>query len=157
MTPDEAQILVGYLKGAFPSMTYEQVEVYEGNLIYEDARIASKAILDGIKEWKFCPKYAEVVERIRMFARADAMTAPRPPEEKVTPPPLWVKRWIVARYIAEPPDMRVFREEENGHPDGFVPEGGWMPEDAWLLEAEALTAEQITKAMASTLGVVVKP
>jgi hypothetical protein len=32
-----------------------------------------------------------------------------------------------------------------------------MPEDAWLLEAEALTAEQITKAMASTLGVVVKP
>lgn len=157
MTPEDAHTLAGFLKGAFPSMTDMQVEVYENNLLYEDARIASKAILDGIKEWKFCPKYAEIVERIRMFARADAMNAPRPPADEVVPTPLWVKRWIVARYIAEPPDMRVFREEEGGHPEGYVPAEGWMPEDAYLAEAEALTSEQITKAMASTLGVVVKP
>lgn len=154
MTPEDAHTLVGFLKGAFPSMTEAQMEVYESNLIYEDARIASKAILDGIKEWKFAPKYAEIMERIRMLQRADA--ASRPPEVKeefVGPPPPWVRRWIVARYMTNPPDRRVFREEEVGRPEGFTPEEGWMPEDAYAVEAEALTADQITKAMGASMGV----
>jgi hypothetical protein len=152
MKPDEAATLAGFLKSAFPSMSAEQVELYESNLLYEDARIASKAILDGIKEWKFAPKYAEVMERIRMFGRADAMKAPRPPEEVVTPPPLWVKRWIVARYIADPPDPRVFPEEELGCPPEYTPPEGWMPDDAWIEEAEALTPQQVTKAMGASMG-----
>lgn len=151
MKPEEAQTLVGFLKGAFPSMTPEQMEVYEAGLVYEDATLASKAILDGIKEWKFTPKYAEIVERIRMFARAAAFAAPREPETQAVPPPFWVKRWIFARYIANPPDMRVFRDE--GHPIGFTPPEGWMPEDAWAEEAEALTPEQVTKALRGSMGV----
>jgi len=153
MKAEDAATLVGFLKSAFPSMTDEQMRLYEANLAYEDARVASKAILDGIKEWKFCPKYAEIMERIRMFARADALAAPRPPRGQSVPPPFWVKRWIVARYVADPPDLRVFHEEEEGHPEGYVPAEGWMPENAWVEEAELLTPEQITKATASTLGV----
>jgi hypothetical protein len=150
---EDAATLVGFLKSAFPSMTDDQMRLYEANLAYEDGRVASRAILDGIKEWKFCPKYAEIMERIRMFARAEASTVPRPARERAVPPPFWVKRWIVARYIADPPDLRVFREEEGECPEGYVPEEGWMPEGAWVEEAELLTPEQITKATASALGV----
>jgi len=153
MKAEEAATLVGFLKSAFPSMTEEQMGLYEANLAYEDARVASKAILDGIKEWKFCPKYAEIMERIRMITRAQASATPRPARQRAVPPPFWVKRWIVARFIADPPDLRVFHEEEGDCPEGFVPAEGWMPENAWVEEAELLTPEQITKATASALGV----
>lgn len=156
MKAEDAATLVGFLKGAFPSMTDAQMEVYESNLLYEDAALASKAILDGIKEWKFAPKYAEIVERIRMLHRA-AQAAERPvvKEEFVGPPPFWVKRWIVARYIISPPDRRAFREE--GFPEGVTPEEGWMPEDAYVEEAEALTREQMSKAMSSSFGIEGRP
>lgn len=153
MKPEEATMLVGFLKSAFPSMTEDQMRLYESGLEYEDARIASKAILDGIKEWTYTPKYAEIVERMRMFARADAMAAPRPPQEQAVPPPFWVKRWLVARYITDPPDHRIFREEDSrpeGTPD---PPQGWMPEDAYVEEAANLTAEQMSKALGASLGI----
>jgi hypothetical protein len=152
MKAEEARTLVGFLKGAFPSMTDAQMEVYESSLCYEDAALASKAILDGIREWKFVPKYAEIVERIGFFRRAAQAETGHQPQEEGVPPPFWVKRWMYARYIANPPDLRLFREEDN-RPDGApLPEGGWMPEDAWVEEAAALTPEQITKAMSSGIG-----
>lgn len=157
MKAEDAHTLVGFLKGAFPSMTEMQVEVYENNLLHEDAKLASQAILDGIKEWKFAPKYAEIVERIVKFRRIAALEEPRRKQEQGVPPPLWVKRWMVARYIARPPDGRIFREEETFRPEGYEPEGGWMPEDAYVEEAEALTPEQVTKAMRGGLGIGNKP
>ena len=154
MKREEAEALVGFLKGAFPSMTPEQMEVYENNLLYEDASLASKAILDGIREWKFAPKYAEIVERIRMFRRVAAMDAPvelEDPRPYGGPPPFWVRRWVVARYVAKPADMRVFPEQE-GIPTDHEPKEGWMPEDAWIEEAEALTPQQLRLAISAHLG-----
>jgi len=156
VTGEEARTLVGFLKSAFPGMTAEQAELYEANLLHEDARLASRAILDGIKEWKFVPKYAEIVERIKMFRRAATVKEPPPDPGKAVPPPFWVRRWLVARYVAQPPDLRRFREEEGFCPEGFVPEEGWMPEDAWVEEAEILTLTQIANVM-SGLGVGGRP
>jgi hypothetical protein len=153
MKPEEAATLVGFLKGAFPSMTPEQMDVYEASLLSEDATLASKAILAGIREWTYTPKYAEIIERMRLVARIEGKPAlPEPPDRSV-PPPFWVKRWIVARYVTRPPDKRIFREEEEGHPEGYVPAEGWMPDDAYVEEAKALTPEQVTRAMRSSLGV----
>jgi hypothetical protein len=151
---EEAATLVGFLKGAFPSMTPEQMEVYENNLLYEDATLASKAILDGIREWKFTPRYAEIIERIRMFRRVASIEAPVELEEPRVyggPPPFWVRRWVVARYVAKPADMRVFHEQQGIAPD-VTPKEGWMPEDAWIEEAEALTPQQLRLAISAHLG-----
>jgi hypothetical protein len=157
MKPDEAHTLVGFLKGAFPVITEQQMEVYESSLVYEDATLASKAILDGIREWKHPPRYAEIVERIRMERRKAQIDAPRPtyeaddrPDE---PTELWVKRWVVARFIVEPPDLRVFREQK-GIPKGVTPKEGWMPEDTYIEEANKLTASDMRRAViASRAGI----
>lgn len=155
MKPEEAHTLAGFLKGAFPVMTDQQIEIYENNLLYEDATLASKAILDGIREWQHPPRYAEIVERIRMFRRVAAIDAPRepePPRSHGEPPPFWVRRWVVARYVAKPADMRVFHEQMPWLGQGVAPKEGWMPEDAWIEEAEALTPQQLRMAISSHLG-----
>lgn len=156
MKPDEARTLAGFLKGAFPAMTDEQVEVYESSLLFEDATFASKAILQGIREWKFPPRYAEIVERILILKR-EAGIATRAPEyteeqeaEFKKPIPQWVKRWVVARFICSPRDMRPFPDSYPGS-QGQLPvdtdETEWMPETAYVEEAKRVTDRQVRLAL----------
>ena len=156
MKPDEAATLAGFLKGAFPSMTDEQVEVYESSLVYEDAALASKAILHGIREWKHPPRYAEIVESIRMFRRASEADSPREDQghrdyRPSEPLPFWVKRWVYARYLADPPDLRAFKEQ-HGFSQGVTPPEGWMPEDAYAEEAKQITDQQVRQAVVANMG-----
>lgn len=149
MKPEEAAALAGFLKAGFPSMTDEQVSMYESNLLYEDAHLASKAMLEGIREWQYPPRYAEIVERIRVLRRSEQVDAPRE-EHFNRPVPLWVKRWIVARFLADPRDMRPFHEQHE-FAGQAVPGEDWMPEDAYAEEARTLTAEQVRLTL-TTLG-----
>jgi hypothetical protein len=155
MTPDEAATLAGFLKGAFPNLTEEQLDVYESSLLFEDAQLASKAILDGIREWKFPPRYAEIVERIRMQRRGTMRTAPPMLEEALEDAvvPEWVKRWTYARFVVKPPDLRPFRES---YPDvverGEEPAMGWMPGAQYEVEARALTDDMVRAKVAQVTG-----
>lgn len=154
MKPEEARTLAGFLKGAFPSMTDEQVDVYESSLLFEDATFASKAILDGIREWKFPPRYAEIVERIRVLKRdagiATSVPDPTPEEEEQfnRPIPFWVKRWVVARFILEERDMRPFKESYP-HSQGQLPVGEteWMPDGLYDEQAKKVTDRQVRLAV----------
>jgi len=144
MKQSKALALVEFLKAAFPTLTDNQIEVYRSALIFEDAELASKAILAGIREWKHPPRYAEIVERIRMERRAVMGSIPANEDvqqalDDVTIP-RWVKRWIYARFILSPADMRVFREQ---FPDlarrGDTPEHGWMPNDEYDDKADLIS------------------
>jgi hypothetical protein len=142
MKPNEAEALVDFLRAAFPSLTDEQVDVYQSSLLFEEAELASKAILAGIREWKHPPRYAEIVERIRMERRAVMGSIPASVEQAIEDLsiPRWVKRWIYARFILSPADMRVFREQ---FPDlarrGDTPEHGWMPNEEYDDKADMIS------------------
>lgn len=154
MTPDEAATLAGFLKGAYPSLTDEQIDVYQSSLLFEDSALASKAILDGIREWKYPPRYAEIVERIRMLRRVPVASAPAVEEALVDAVvPDWVKRWTFARFVVKPPDLRPFREQHRETEQrGEEPAMGWMPGDAYEVEARALTDEMVRAKVAQVTG-----
>jgi hypothetical protein len=147
MTPTEATELAGFLKAAFPALTDEQVSVYESGLLFEDAEHASRAILAGVREWKFPPRYAEIVERIRMERRASQPTVSEPPSPKISGIPLWVRRWIAARYLyasfGRELDMRRFPEQfgQPGDPEA----NGSMPDDEWLEESDHVSDDHVWK------------
>lgn len=155
MTPDEAETLAGFLKAAFPNMTAEQVDLYRSSLLFEDASLASRAVLEGIREWAFPPRYAEIVERIRALKRAQEASAP-----VVSPVleledyqiPRWVRRWCYARYLLQPPDLRAFRES---YPiqwaRGDEPVEGWMPADEYAREAQRVSDKMVRVAVTQTL------
>jgi hypothetical protein len=153
MTPDEARTLSGFLKGAFPSITTEQEDVYTDALLFEDAALASKAILDGIRDWKFPPRYAEIVERIRALKKEAAPPAPEPTleeeEEFKKPIAFWVRRWVAARFMVKPPDMRPFPEQYVDS-QGQLPRGEqeWMPANEYDEAAKKITDQQVRAAVA---------
>ena len=157
MEASEAEQLAGFLKSAFPSLTEEQVDVYQSSLLYEDAALASKAILHGIREWKYPPRYAEIVELIRMEKRKAGLSIPA--QEKVEDAlidavvPDWVKRFVYARFVIKPPDMRPFRES---YPEvvarGDEPVAGWMPGSAYEVEARAITDDMVRAKVAQVSG-----
>jgi len=157
MTYDEKETLLGFLKGAFPRLTPEQIELYDAMLMMEDAEDASKAILSGINDWKFPPSWAEIVERIRPLRKARAGAVPREEEpiegevrgevvSRIVPP--WVKQWVYARHVIVPPDMRPFRESHmEDVRRGNEPVEGWMPTDLYLREASVITDDQARAAV----------
>jgi len=154
MTPDEAQTLAGFLKGAYPSLTEEQIDVYQSSLLFEDAAIASKAILDGIREWKYPPRYAEIVERIRMLRRVPVSSAPAVEEALIDATvPDWVKRWVYARFVCKPPDLRPFREQHREVEErGEEPALGWMPGNEYATQAQKITDEMVRAKVAEVTG-----
>jgi hypothetical protein len=155
MTGAEAQTLVGFLKGAFPSLTEDQIDVYESSLLFEDAQLASKAILDGIREWKFPPRYAEIVERIRMQRRAQTVASAPTVEDAIRDAtvPLWVKRWMYARFVHQPPDLRPLREQHRDLVErGEEPVLGWMPGNEYAVEAAAITDAMARAKVAEVTG-----
>jgi hypothetical protein len=142
--------LIGFLKGAFPRITQEQEETYSAMLMMEEAELASKAILQGVNEWKFPPSWAEIKERIRSLERRPGAKPQDPPPQEVPESvedyriPEWGREWIYARYFKDPPDLRPFRES---YPEdvrrGNEPTDGWMPTHLYREEAKAVTDEKV--------------
>lgn len=151
MTHDEAEALTEFLQAAFPQMTEEQAGFFKARLPTLNAAEGSSAILNGIKVWKFCPSWAEVIEFYKI-ERAKAQQEERIEQGFDLPQkgeiPLWVKRWLFARFIHTPPDLRWFPEQR----DFRAPEGDWMPEGMYEFEAQALTAKQLNAAVQVALG-----
>lgn len=146
--------LVGFLKGAFPRLTEEQVELYSAMLMYESASLASKAILDGIKEWRFPPTWAEINERIAALKRAQAPVPANPISVAVEDYqiPRWVRRWCYARYLLKPPDLRLFQESYPFEwAKGDTPVEGWMPPDQYAKEAQQVSDDMVRVAVTQTV------
>lgn len=146
------ETLVGFLKGAFPRLTPEQIEMYSAMLMSEEVEPATKAILSGVNDWKFPPAWAEIMERIRG-------NRPRPTTRTVDEAivdatvPFWVKRWIVARFVVKPPDMRPFREQHRDVEErGDEPAEGWMPGNAHELQAKGITDAMARAKVAEVTG-----
>ena len=151
MTYDEMQLLIKLLQGAFPRLTDGQVDTYSEMLVMEDRTVASQAILEGIQVWKHPPAWAEIKEAIRAV-RVRTPARPQPEESfEAEEMPEWVKRWLYARFIASPPDMRPFKEQ-SGLQHG-EPRDGWMPEEAYAEEAKAVTPAMVRQVFAARDGV----
>ena len=147
MTHDECDTLMGFLKGAFPRLTDDQIETYSSMLMSEEVESASKAILSGVNDWKFPPTWADIKERIRADRRPGAKptVAPEVPEDiEDYRIPEWGREWIDARAYRDPPDRRPFRES---YPEdvaaGNEPAEGWMPTHLYREEAKAITDEKV--------------
>lgn len=149
MTYEEVETLMGFLRGAFPMMKEEQAETYAAMLALEDdTEAVSKAILDGVNEWKFPPTWAEIKERVRVKRKGAIPRDPAPPQAQPTVEdlmiPSWVKQWTYARFVRGEPDLRPFRES---YPEdvrrGNEPVGGWMPTDLYEEEAKLVTDEKV--------------
>jgi hypothetical protein len=154
LTYDDCQTLLGFLRSAFPRLTEDQIDFYSEMLITENAQDASTAILQGVSFWKHPPSWAEIKEAIR--AVRARRPKPEPEEEAVyvsgLEMPEWIKRWLYARFVASPPDLRVFKEQQGVAPD-VTPREGWMPEDAWVEEAKTVTAAQVRQLMKAYMEV----
>jgi hypothetical protein len=160
MTHDEMTTLVGFLKGAFPRITPEQEETYSAMLMMEEAEPASKAILQGVNDWKFPPSWAEIKERIRSLERRPGAKPVEPRPQEVPESlddyriPEWGREWIYARYFRDPPDLRPFRESYPADvAAGNEPVGGWMPAHEYREEAKAVTDEKVRVALSAGVDI----
>lgn len=160
MTHDEMTTLIGFLQGAFPRLTPEQIETYSAMLMMEEAESASKAILTGVNDWKYPPSWADIKERIRSLERRPGAKPVDAPPQEVPESiddyriPEWGREWIYARYFLKPPDTRPFRESYPRDVEaGNEPVEGWMPTHLYREEAKAVTDEKVRAVISSGVDI----
>lgn len=142
MTRDDAITVTQYVINAFPKpdWTDGQTEAFVNGLVPYDAEYATHAVALAHRSIGFRPPLAEFLKFYRA-AKADSESRQVKPQEKRSPTntlPLWVKRWVCARFFyvryGRPQDMRTF-PEQGDYGDPTVP---LMPPEEWVKEAEAI-------------------
>jgi hypothetical protein len=115
----------------------EQAEFYTNAIVTIDASVASKAILDGISEWKFAPSLAQLYERVKTekeqskYRTAVDHRINLPEREPI---PQWAQRWMCARFLYEK------FAEQRPHLTGEL-----MPDDEWAKEAGSVNPETFAR------------
>lgn len=154
MNYDEALTVTQMVVTAWPTSkiwTAEEMQAYANGLMKYDAATATLAVAAAQQKLMYRPSVAELrefydLERAKTRAHAEKPREERPRKEKV---PLWVRRWVAARYLyaqfGKEQDMRRFPEQQ----DRYSPDMELMPADAWLDEAEHVTEERVWKTLAS--------
>jgi hypothetical protein len=112
-----------------------------------------------VNEWKFPPTWADIKERIRSIERRPgAKPTEAPPQPEPLAPedlliPEWVKRWVYARFVLKPADLRPFRES---YPEdvrrGNEPTAGWMPSGQYAEEAKLISDDMVRAKIAQVTG-----
>ncbi len=115
-----------------------------------DASVCTQAVIAAVNELDFYPKVSTLrefyyLERAKIRAREEKPD--RWPAKRETVP-LWVRRWVAARYLhkmfGKEQDMRRFTEQGQwGNPDADL-----MPASAWLEEAEHVTDDRVWRTLA---------
>ena len=160
MKTSEAENLVAMIGAACKTpgdtMNEERTAFWVTQLEPLDAELATKAALDGTIAWEFFPSWSDFarlyqghanrrrdeLERTERNALEDELEA----MGRLTLDG-WVKRWIYARYCCDPPDLRVFPEQEFEFPAGSEQ----MPADAYVEEAARMTdADAVSRMIAGT-------
>lgn len=152
MNHDEALEVTKMVVTTWPSTkvwSAEEITAYANGLMRYDAEFCTLAVAAAQQKLMYRPSVAELrefydLERAKRRASAERPVEPRPRKEKV---PLWVRRWVAARYLhaqfGKEQDMRAFPEQQtfmNPHVDV-------MPADAWLEEAEHVTDERVWRTL----------
>ena len=125
------------------------MDAYASGLMRYDAEFAVAAVAAAQQKLMYRPSVAELrefydLERAKRRAVAERPVEPRAKKEKV---PLWVRRWVAARYLhaqfGKEQDMRRFPEQQ----DQYSPDMPLMPPTEWLDEAEHVTDERVWRTL----------
>ncbi len=154
MNHEEALTVTQMVVTTWPSTkiwTAEEMSAYATGLQRYDAEYATKAVAAAQQKLMYRPSVAELrefydLERAKTRASMERPVEPAVKKEKV---PLWVRRWVAARYLyarfGKEQDLRSFPEQQTfANPYVDV-----MPADAWLEEAEHVTERQVWSAIGS--------
>lgn len=148
MTYEEAVTVTQMIVTTWPSKTLwgaDEMHAYAAGLQRYDAAAMTRAVAAAQQKLMYRPSVAELrefydIERAKARAQADKPAEPIVRREKV---PLWVRRWVAARYLhsrfGKDQDMRRFPEQQ----DWGNPYEDMMPADAWLEEADHVTDSQV--------------
>ncbi len=152
MTPAEALTVTEMVIRSWPSnraWTADEMSAYARGLERMDAEAAVKAVDQAQQHLERRPSVAELrdfydIERAKIRA-AEEKPSRWPTKREVVP--LWVRRYIAARYLhamfGKDQDMRRFPEQGDwGNPDQPL-----MPPEAWLEEAEHVTDDRVWRTL----------
>ncbi len=129
--------------------TAEEMDAYATGLMWMSAEHAVNAVAAAQQRLTHRPAVAELrefydIERAKHRAKQERPATPLPKRERV---PLWVRRWVAARYLhamfGKEVDMRRFPEQQDRH----SPDMDMMPPDAWLDEAEHVTDDRVWRTL----------
>jgi hypothetical protein len=154
VTRDDAITLTEWLTNAWPRPEWApgQIAAFVESLLPYDAEIATQALAKAHIAVTYRPQFAEFYTfyRAEQNARYAEESATRVAAETPAKPgklPLWVRRWIAARYLhkrfGRDQDMRRFPEQQEWA-DHRVP---LMPGDEWVAEATAIDDRQAIRAL----------
>ncbi len=154
MTYEEAIEVTRMVITTWPSTKVwgeEEMHAYAAGLQRYDAEFCVRAVAAAQQKLMYRPSVAELrefydLERAKTRAAAERPEEPRAKKEKV---PLWVRRWVAARYLyarfGREQDMRRFPEQQDRH----SPDMEMMPPTEWLDEAEHVTERQVWASLGS--------
>ncbi len=151
MTHDDAVTIVAMITHGWPGPVWEKerLEAYVEGILPWDAELTAKALARARNSLKYRPSIAELREFVQMERREQEAATAKPfvpePQGGI---PMFVKRWVVARFLTSPPDMRPFREQ-HPHAHGHLPVGAseWMPENLYAERAATVTDAQVWAAV----------
>ncbi len=152
MTRDEALTIVGMIANHWPGPHWntDTLDAYATAIERLDAATATAAVITAVNELEFYPKVATLhdfydIERAKNRAAEEKPERQWPQKREVVP--LWVRRWVAARYLhrqfGRDQDMRSFPEQGQWANPYTDP----MPPDAWLEEAEHVTDDKVWKSI----------
>ena len=152
MTYDEAVTVTAMVVTTWPTTkvwSEEEMLAYATGLQKYEASLCTRAVAAAQQKLMYRPSVAELrefydLERAKTRAHAERPVEERTRREKV---PLWVRRWVAARYLyaqfGREQDMRRFPEQQDKH----SPDMEMMPADAWLEEAEHVTEDRVWRTL----------
>ena len=129
----------------------DEMLAYAEGLMRYDAETCVNAVAAAQQKLMYRPSVAELrefydLERAKHRAQAERPAPQYAKKEKV---PLWVRRWVAARYLhrqfGREQDMRRFPEQQQW----ASPDLDLMPADAWLEEAEHVTEDRVWRTLTS--------
>lgn len=148
MNHDEALTVTGMVMTTWPTSrdwALDEITAYANGLMRYDAAAMTSAVAAAQQHLSRRPSVAELrdfydIERAKQRAAVENLE--RWPTKKETVP-LWVRRWVAARYLhrefGRGQDMRRFPEQGDwGNPYETL-----MPPDAWQVEAEHITDDRV--------------
>ncbi len=153
MTYDEAVTVTQMVVTTWPSTkVWDEATMlaYAEGLMRYEAESCTRAVAAAQQKLMYRPSVAELrefydIERAKTRAAAEAPERQWPAKREVVP--LWVRRWVAARYLytrfGKDQDLRPFREQGDwAHPDAER-----MPQEAWLEEAEHVTDDRVWRTL----------
>ncbi len=153
MTPDEAFTVTEMVLRSWPGNRVwdaDEMQAYARGLERLDAATAVNAVASAQQHLTRRPSVAELrdfydIERAKIRAAEDKPERQWPQKREVVP--LWVRRWVAARYLhkqfGREKDLRRFPEQGDWG-DPFVEP---MPPEAWLEEAEHVTDDRVWRSI----------